>query len=224
MVSDIALGLAFFYCDYKKTATHHLSNILGCLIKQLVLQDLSRTALTGLTTFYDRFHQSNPHHLSPEKLPHLLREVSRSFSAVNIIIDGLDEISFDRSDTVEKLEQIDIASSHTKTLFASRREFDIEQALERYKKISIAAQSSDLELYVASEIESRTTKRQLNIKDPDLKEQIMKRLINGSDGMYVLHLMFTHLAISLSNSFPGLGGSLARSTIFANFPRTKHAE
>jgi hypothetical protein len=45
------------------------------------------------------------------------------------------------------------------------------------------ARSSDLELYVASEIETRTRKKELNIKDPDLKEEIMKRLIHGADGM-----------------------------------------
>lgn len=45
------------------------------------------------------------------------------------------------------------------------------------------AHSSDLALYVASEIEKRIRKRQLSIKDSDLKETIMNRLVNGAEGM-----------------------------------------
>jgi hypothetical protein len=45
----------------------------------------------------------------------------------------------------------------------------------------IAAMSSDLRLYMASEIDRR--KHKLRIKDPSLTEHIMKKLVDGTDGM-----------------------------------------
>jgi hypothetical protein len=98
-------------------------------------------------------------------------------------MDGLDEITRNRFDTVHLLRRIQQEPRKIRMLFASRRETDIEQCLDGYEQVSIIARSSDLELYVASEIETRTRKKQLNIKDPDLKEKIMKRLIHGADGM-----------------------------------------
>jgi hypothetical protein len=62
-------------------------------------------------------------------------------------------------------------------------ETDIEIHLQEYEKISIAATSSDLKLYVAAEIESRSRKKALRTRDPGLKEEIMERLILGAEGM-----------------------------------------
>lgn len=107
----------------------------------------------------------------------------RRFSVTTVVVDGLDEISSSRFDAVDFLRRLGEDNPHVRTLYASRRETDIEQCLDGYEKVSIVARSSDLELYVASEIETRTRKKQLNIKDPDLKEQIMNRLINGAEGM-----------------------------------------
>ena len=73
--------------------------------------------------------------------------------------------------------------SNIKTLFTSRLETDIEIHLQNYEKISIAATSSDLKLYVAAEIESRSRKKALRIRDPELKKEIMDRLIEGAEGM-----------------------------------------
>jgi hypothetical protein len=112
-----------------------------------------------------------------------LHNISNLFSPTSILIGGLDEITASRFDAVELLERIQQEPRKIRTLFASRREADIEQCLEGFEKISIVARSSDLELYVASEIERRTRKKELGIRDPDLKGQIMGRLIHGADGM-----------------------------------------
>jgi hypothetical protein len=113
----------------------------------------------------------------------MLRNITDLFPLTSILIDGLDEITRNRFDTVQLLRRIQQEPCKIRTLFASRCERDIEQCLDGFEQVSIVARSSDLELYVASEIETRTRKKELNIKDPDLKEEIMKRLIHGADGM-----------------------------------------
>jgi hypothetical protein len=177
------LGFAFFYCDYKDVATQEPSNILGCLIKQLVLQN--EAAFEQLASFYESHSQPLGSYRSPnpESLLRTLHEIADLFSLTTILIDGLDEITRNRFDAVYLLRRIQQEPRRIRTLFASRRESDIEECLDEFEQVSIVARSSDLELYVASEIETRTRKKELNIKDPSLKEKIMKRLIHGADGM-----------------------------------------
>ena len=183
MPTNIELGFAFFYCDYKDAATQQLSNILGSLIKQLVLQ--KEAAFDLLTIFHESYLQPSGSYRSPnpESMLRILHQITDLFSLMTVLIDGLDEITSNRLDAINVIQRIQQDHRRVRALYASRREADIEQSLGEYEQVSIVARSSDLELYVASEIDTRTRKRQLNIKDPDLKEQIMKRLIHGADGM-----------------------------------------
>lgn len=114
----------------------------------------------------------------------LIQSLSQFFDEVMIIIDALDECGNDRSKVVELLAILNADGFNIKTLFTSRLETDIEVHLQSYEKISIAATSSDLKLYVASEIESRSRKRLLRTRDPDLKKEIMDRLVEGAEGMF----------------------------------------
>lgn len=140
-------------------------------------------AFEALRLCYHSHQGPSPRLPKLEKLLELLHAVVRPFSVAAVIIDGIDEISSNRLDATELLRCINQPHCSIRTLFASRCEIDIEECLADYERVSIAARSTDLELYVASEIEIRTKRKQLNIKDPDLKAQIMKRLINGADGM-----------------------------------------
>jgi hypothetical protein len=153
------------------------------LVKQFVLR--KEAAFDVLAVFYEGHYQSSGRLRSPkpESLLGLLHEITSLFSVATVVIDGLDEITRNRPDAIDLLRRVHQKNRGIRTLYASRREMDIEQCLDDYEQVSIVARSSDLELYVASEIDKRTRKKQLNIKDPELKEQIMKRLINGADGM-----------------------------------------
>jgi len=155
-------------------------------MKQLALQD--ERCLEKLEKFYKKHHPDTGSHFgtstTPEELCALLQDLSLSFDDVLIVIDALDECGTNRSHIVELL-----ASLHTgnetkiKTLFTSRQETDIEVHLDSYEKVSIAATSSDLRLYVASEIDNRTRKKALRVRNPELKKEIMDRLIDGAQGM-----------------------------------------
>jgi hypothetical protein len=80
-----------------------------------------------------------------------------------VILDGLVEISTARVDVVELLGSVGSDLGRIKTLFASREESDIQHCLQHFEKLSIAAKSSGLRLYIVSEIETHIRKRQLRI-------------------------------------------------------------
>ena len=178
-------GIAYFYCDYKDPKTHDPLIILGSLVRQLAIQD-SRS-LGALEKFYiHHFEESGAttgHSMTPEDLCSLIQSSSGFFDEVMIIIDALDECGSDRSKVMELLASLNGDGFNIKTLFTSRLETDIELHLGDYEKISIAATSSDLKLYVASEIESRSRKKTLRTRDPELKKEIMDRLVDGAEGM-----------------------------------------
>ncbi|PVH78378.1 hypothetical protein DL98DRAFT_462378 [Cadophora sp. DSE1049] len=177
-------ALAFFYCDYKDSSTHSASTILGCLAKQLIMRH--EDCFDDLTIFYEE-HISPDRSIrtpSPEELCQLISKVSTHFETVMIVVDGLDEITHGRAEVSRFLASLHATSSSIKTLFSSRPEVDIGHVLNDFQTISIAAQSSDIRLYIASEIERRIADARLEINDPNLKEHIMATLADRCDGMF----------------------------------------
>ena len=182
-------AVAFFFCDYKNPATQEAHAILGSLAQQIAKQD--EQSFETLERFYEK---KNPEHrkdiiFTPADLANMITDMISSFDRTIIIVDGLDECGTSTSQVVEILVRLDHGTeTELKVLFLSRDEIEIREHLETYKKVSIAARSGDLRLYVGAELEHRIRKKQLRIKDESLKAYIMKQLVEGADGMYVLCL------------------------------------
>jgi hypothetical protein len=160
--------------------------ILGALARQLAIQN--PRCLETLEKFhaihYPETGSATGPSVTPEDMCLLIGSLSTFFDEVMVIIDALDECGNDRSKVVELLASLNAVDFNIKTLFTSRLETDIELHLGSYEKISIAATSSDLRLYVAAEIEGRSRRKLLRTRDPDLKKEIMDRLIDGAEGMF----------------------------------------
>jgi Cdc6-like AAA superfamily ATPase len=181
-------GVAFYYCDYKNATSQEPTNILGSMVRQLALQEAR--ALAKVKDFYNFHHPAGRPSSRPTEQDFgvLLQDISKSFAEVTIILDGLDECG--SSPGIERSELIRILSilhdEHAGSIriaIASRQERDIEERFDEFTKVSIAAMSLDLELYVACEVERRTEARKLRIRDSSLKGEIIQALINGADGM-----------------------------------------
>lgn len=183
-LEDEANGLAYYYCDYKDPSTQNPFNILGCLIRQLAMQNAE--AFKKAESFYKKRNPQGKQatQATNNDLAELLQNMSNHFENVMIIIDALDECSSDRSYIVELISHLVQPNQNSlKVIFTSRKEIDIEMHLSEFDQVSIAAKSSDLKLYVAAEIELRIRHKRLRLKDPSLKEYIMKRLVEGAEGM-----------------------------------------
>lgn len=109
------------------------------------------------------------------------------FESTTIIVDALDECLGHASEVVELLTSLCKTADdvHVRILLLSRDEVEIRELLGSNPQLSIAAENSDLRLYVGAELEERIRKKKLSIRNPSLKEYIVDRLINGSDGMFV---------------------------------------
>ncbi|KAL6716642.1 hypothetical protein ACLMJK_006210 [Lecanora helva] len=179
------IAVAYFYCDYKNPATQEVSGILGSLFAQIAKQD--EQSFKKLQEFYDEFNPEKRDNIKydPKGMCDLFGAMTSMFDHVMIIVDALNECVSNAGEVIEMLVSLrDCGTLNLKTLFSSRDEPDIRELLGTYTQIPIAARSSDLRLYVAAEIESRTRKKKLRIKDQSLKTYMMDRLIEGAEGMF----------------------------------------
>ena len=115
-------------------------------------------------------------------------QLASKFQDVSIIVDGLDECGSSTSDVITSLTSLcSNAGSNIRSLFLSRDEYEIRELLqEQYNVVEISAHKEDLEFYVAAEIESRQRKLrrgQLRIRSPELKDHIIKTLVERAEGM-----------------------------------------
>ena len=181
-------AVAYFYCDYKDQATQEPHGIMGCLAQQIAKQD--EQSFEKLRRFYKIHGQGrkDPVPYDPTLLRNLVRDLMSNYENTTIIIDALDECTGHVSDVVALLTSLNDKTDdvNVNLLLLSRDEVEIRDIIDTNPQISIAAENSDLRLYVGAEIEERIGKKKLNIKSPSLKEHIVERLIGGADGMYVL--------------------------------------
>lgn len=107
--------------------------------------------------------------------------------ATIIIIDALDEINDKRSEVIAILRSLNDSiistESNIKTLFTSRDEVDITTCLSDYRCVSVAADTSDLQLYVKSEIQYRAAKQTFLFRTPKVRDEVLKVLVAKAGGM-----------------------------------------
>ncbi|OQU95360.1 Ankyrin repeat-containing protein [Cladophialophora immunda] len=180
-------AVAYFYCDYKDPETQDPVKILGSLAEQIARQDSrSFDKLKAFVHAHTHDKDLQTFITNEEELYNLVIAMAENFETTMIIVDGLDECE-DVRRTTRCLTLLSEGSARIKTFLSSRKIVDVEDFMSDYKRISIAARSSDLRLYVAAEMENRmkpSNVRRLRIKDPSLKGEIMDKLINGADGMF----------------------------------------
>lgn len=202
--TNSAIAAAYFYCDYKDPATQELHGILSSLAQQLAKQ--SEQSFAKVQKFYEIHGRERKHPVEYESddLCHLIADIAMDYDCTIIVVDGLDECGRNAGLVAESLSSLNNneGNAEFKTLFLSRDEVDIRERLKDYPRVSIAAQNSDLRLYVGAEIENRTRKKMLNIKAPELKEYVRERLVEGAEGMYVLQVVYKRrLSLGYSLSF-----------------------
>jgi hypothetical protein len=178
-------GTAYYYCTYRDPTSQKPTYILGSLVRQLAEQ--STEAFLECKAFHTVRNPAGrpPSQPTEAELGELLQSISKHFAEVSLVVDGLDECGaaagIDRTELTRVLSNIHDPSVGTiRIAIASRREQNIDMYLAKFDHISIAAMSSDLELYVAAEVARRG---RYIIRDENIREEIIEALTSGAEGM-----------------------------------------
>lgn len=178
------VGVAFFFCDYKKKTSWEICNILRALAAQLGRQ--SDSAFEILKQYHDKIQPRNGVRLTPdvEDLRDLLIRQTDEFDQVLIVVDGLDECGDEAGKVSRTLSEVAQYAVTVSMALSSRHEFDIRDHLEDdFDHISIAAHTEDVSLFVGAELEKRIDQKRLRLGNATLKDEITSRLVDGAMGM-----------------------------------------
>ena len=105
---------------------------------------------------------------------------------VYIVIDAADECSDRRVLVSELIKIYNLQCTKLKLLITSRPEIDLLRDLRNLPTLEISPTktSTDMVLVVEAMVESAIKSGKLKLRDPQLKDDIIKALKKGANGMY----------------------------------------
>lgn len=179
---DMSLAMAYFYFKGDDKDKRTSSGMLRSLLKQLF--DHGKRTSDVLPEIYE----NGNHQPSSEQLLSSLRNISREYRDVFIVLDALDEC--EELETVfDVLEEMGRwTDSNVHLVFTSRETKDIKEfvdGLEMNKamiRLSAAVVKQDIRMYIRDRLRTdRNLKRWRS--HPKVQEEIEDSLVNKSDGM-----------------------------------------
>ena len=171
--------VAYIYCDYKDQVAQTASNLIACLIRQIIGRP------KNLPQQLQELHK----HLEDQKrkpslneLKTLLVSLCDGYERIYILVDALDECEAtkQRRNLLPMLESLPHGSTR---LFVTSRpnNEDINQSFDKASKVTISASGSDLRQYITERIDER--KDVVYRLTPQLKEKIVSSISANASGM-----------------------------------------
>ncbi len=172
--------IAYVYCDYKDQAAQTASNLVACLVRQIIGQP--KVLPQQLAALGEDLEIQN-RRPSLNDLKRLLLALCSQYTRIFIVVDALDECeaAHERRLLLPILESL--PDARTRLFVTSRpNNEDISQTFRKASRITIAAPESDLRRYITERIEER--KDFASKLTPDLKESITSTIPARASGMY----------------------------------------
>ena len=172
--------LAYFYCDFKDSKFQDPINVIGSVVGQLAVQETELPK--DLESLFHNCSKARTRPSLGSLLEVLKNETSSGARRTYIVIDALDECT-NREGLLDGLVELhSLVDLAINILVTSRKENDINEALENLPSLFIKESdiTQDVELYVQSEIEKR---KKLKEKTDVVKARIRSTLVEGAKGM-----------------------------------------
>ncbi|KAJ7087061.1 ankyrin repeat-containing domain protein [Mycena epipterygia] len=186
------VGVAVIYLNHKETDAHSPSKLLASLWRQLVFRKPIWSAVHQL---YEKHHE--PHtRPSLDEDQAVLCSIIAEYSKVFIFVDALDEYPEMQRDVLLRL--LSTLGPGVNLLVTFRPHVAMEHVTS-FEPLEIQAREDDIQKYLEGQIlkSSRLSKHIQN--SPDLREAIEAKIIQRSDGMFLLaKLHIDSLATKLS--------------------------
>lgn len=183
-VSDHEKIFVYYYCESFDPRSLKLENILETIIRQLLETIVISEVIEKQIEIY---FQSSAKITVKEELFTFLLDVTKSFSKIYVLINGLDECDKDDINMIlSMLSQLlrSTCPSFKIALF-SREENNIVNAFKNHHRVHVFSDkiSLDFSIFIKEAVESKMVCGQLCVSEPSLKVEIINALINGAQGM-----------------------------------------
>lgn len=174
--AGLNIGIAYIFCNYRRH--HSLGELLANLLVQLLR---GQNVLDGdIKMLYERHKRTNTR-ASLDELRQALRSTSDAYDKVFYVVDALDECT-DQT-RVQLLTELFTQQIQSKSSFFATSRFNEEtgRLLKDAVRMEIRASPEDVRNFVDSQI--NRFPGWLNTQ-PDLKEDLIKKIIAAAEGMY----------------------------------------
>lgn len=179
-----SVPVIYFFCQHDLPESLLRRVVLGSLTRQLLEHDAD--AAKKLEDW------ELPNENEWETMRRLLKLMLPSTFKACLVIDGLDEWA--SSDQVRLLDDLrSLQDNFSLSICASVRQtpkypLSIDQQWNRLASVVVAPvpnNSSDIEVYIEEELETRIESGRLSIGDPTIVLEIQDKLLQGSQGMFL---------------------------------------
>ncbi|KAL5088041.1 hypothetical protein Trisim1_007209 [Trichoderma cf. simile WF8] len=183
-LDDSTVGVAYYYCNFKRQDEQTAVRIISCLLRQLCA---SQTPLPDVMKTFHKKHATISTRPSLEVISVALQSVASIYSKVFIAIDALDECQpTERSLFLSKL--FDLQAKTEINIFATSRPIlEIEKLFNGCQSIDIVASPDDIYKYIDGHISQLSDFVQHN---PELQEQIKMEISASVQGMFLLAQLY----------------------------------
>ena len=170
----------FVYCNYKDVEKQTVTNLLSCLIRQLLIQK-PQSVLREAAALYESHHSVGTSPSVVEYINVLEAAVSR-LATLYIVIDALDECSDEhggRKTLISELSRLKL-----QLLVTSRDLPSIGRQLQDAIHLDVCAREDDILNYIGTRIANSERLSAHVAKDEQLKDVIRTTVATRAGGMY----------------------------------------
>ncbi|KAF7940554.1 uncharacterized protein EAE98_000681 [Botrytis deweyae] len=180
--NDKDVGIAYFYCNFRRQHDQKIDDLLLSLLKQLSGYQAS---LPGAVKEMFDLHSPRQNRPSTKEISSALKSVIDSYSKVFIVVDALDECQMTNGCRMQFLSEIfDIQETYQLSLFATSRHIpDIEERFDGSLRLEIRASDKDVERYLDGRISQLP---EYVRKSTGLQNEVKTAIIKAVDGMFLL--------------------------------------
>ncbi|KAF7885212.1 hypothetical protein EAF00_011030 [Botryotinia globosa] len=180
--NDKDIGIAHFYCNFRRQHDQKIDDLLLSLLKQLSgYQPLMPGAVKDMFDLHSR-RQTRP---STEEVSSTLKSIINSYSKVFIVVDALDECQMADGCRMKFLSEVfHLHETCQLSLFATSRHIpDIEKKFDGSMQLEIRASDKDVERY----LDGRILQLPGYVRQStELQNEIKIGIVKAVDGMFLL--------------------------------------
>ena len=190
-VQSEAIGVAFVYCNYKAQADQTVASLLAAILKQLAIVRGQPSTPEPVSSLYENHARRNTKP-SLEEIFSALRSVVRNYSSVYLVLDALDECSYQdgtRSRLLTKFHDLQ-READLRIMITSRFTHDVEKKFKFTTRLEVRANDMDVKRFVEGQIYRLPSCVQ---RDKALQNFVQDKIVQAADGMLVICVPFTIL-------------------------------
>lgn len=185
-LKDHNVAVMYIYCQYKQRTEQSVRNLIASLLKQLVQDD--SVAYNIVKRLHKNRKDKTP--LSLEELLGILRSEAAWFSRVFVVVDALDECPEVCGTRADLLKALRTLTSSVNLLITSRDLVSIAADFHGIKRLDIRASDDDVRRYIEGRIPRLPWLAKHVAGHPMLQEEIVDKILENVQGMYVLYMCF----------------------------------